>query len=80
MGITDYFSANPPPGTLLAATQRQQPARSREFQHVIRRGETLSAIANRYHVSVRRIRSANNLRGDKIVVGKVLRIPATQEI
>jgi N-acetylmuramoyl-L-alanine amidase len=50
------------------------------LQHVIRRGETLSAIASRYHVPVRRIQSVNNLRGDKIVVGKVLRIPATQDI
>lgn len=79
-GVTDYFESNPPPGTLLAAAQRAKPDRAADVKHVIRRGETLSTIANRYHVSVRRIRSVNNLRGDKIVVGKVLRIPATQEI
>jgi len=79
-GVTDYFRANPPPGTLLANAQRSRPTQTAELQHVIRRGETLSAIASRYHVPVRRIQSVNNLRGDKIVVGKVLRIPATQDI
>ncbi len=77
-GITDYFEVNPPPGTLLAQAGRI-PAR-RAVEHVIRSGETLSGIATRYEVSVRRIQSVNNLRGDKIVVGRVLRIPATQDI
>jgi N-acetylmuramoyl-L-alanine amidase len=79
-GIDGYFTANPPAGTTLALNQGRSPMQSPELQHVIRSGETLSAIANRYAVSVRRIRSANKLRGDKIVVGKVLRIPATQDI
>jgi len=79
-GITDYFVANPPLGTRLAAADYRQPPRTAELQHVIRRGETLSEIATRYDVSVRRIRSANKLRSDKIVVGKVLRIPSTQDI
>ena len=51
-----------------------------EVKYTIRRGDTLSGIATRYDVAVRRIRVVNNLRGDKIVVGKTLRIPATQEI
>lgn len=77
-GITDYFEVNPPRGTLLAQAGRI-PAR-RAVEHVIRSGETLSGIATRYEVSVRRIQSVNNLRGDKIVVGRVLRIPASQDI
>lgn len=77
-GITDYFEVNPPPGTLLAQPGRI-PAR-RAVEHVIRSGETLSGIATRYEVSVRRIQSVNNLRSDKIVVGRVLRIPASQDI
>jgi len=79
-GITDYFVANPPPGTRLAAVGPSRPTGGPNVEHVIRRGETLSAIANRYAVSVRRIRSANKLRSDKIVVGKVLRIPTKQDI
>jgi N-acetylmuramoyl-L-alanine amidase len=76
-GIRNYFYANPPPGTLVAGRTRQRLADS--LQHVISNGETLSAIADRYNVSVTRIRAANGLRGDQVNVGQVLRIPRTQE-
>jgi N-acetylmuramoyl-L-alanine amidase len=76
-GIRQYFYANPPPGTLVASRTRQRLADS--LQHVISNGETLSAIASRYNVSVTRIRAANGLRGDQVNVGQVLRIPRTQE-
>jgi N-acetylmuramoyl-L-alanine amidase len=78
-GVQDYFRANPPVGTRLAmamdAARAHPPAR-----HVIRQGDTLSKIADRYNVSVQRIRLINNLHGDKIVVGRALQIPATQDI
>lgn len=44
-------------------------------EHTIRRGETLSEIAERYRVSLSSLRQANNLRGDRIMVGQVLKIP-----
>jgi len=74
-GIRRYFYDNPPPGTLVATLgdSVQRPP----VEHVIRRGETLSTLASRYNVSVGQIRAANNLRGDRIVVGQVLRIPVT---
>jgi N-acetylmuramoyl-L-alanine amidase len=78
-GVQDYFHTNPPAGTRLAMANTNgelRPAAS----HVIRRGETLSAIANRYNVSIRRIQSVNSISGDKIMVGKVLRIPPSQDI
>lgn len=46
-------------------------------EHIISRGETLSGIAQRYQVSLSRLREANNLRNDTIRVGQVLVIPAT---
>lgn len=67
-GIRDYFSKNPPPGTYLA---------QRERKHVIARGETLSAIAQQYQVSVHALKSTNNLRSNLLHVGDVLRIPVT---
>ncbi|UCE89732.1 MAG: N-acetylmuramoyl-L-alanine amidase [Pseudomonadota bacterium] len=70
-GVRAYFRKDPPPGTLLAARDRTPEAR----RHVISRGDTLSGIANRYQVSVARLRDANGLRGDVLTVGKVLRIP-----
>jgi len=76
-GIRDYFQANPPAGTRMAQVMHSRPVRT--VEHVIRRGDTLSGIASRYRVPVRRIRSVNNLQNDKIVVGRVLRIPQTHE-
>jgi len=77
-GIRDYFYANPPPGTRVAELSRNG-YRGR-LAHVIRRGDTLSELADRYKVSVRRIRAENNLKGDRIRVGQVLRIPPTHDI
>jgi len=45
-------------------------------EHTISRGETLSGIAQRYRVSLPRLREANDLRNDTIRVGQVLLIPA----
>ncbi|ABI55924.1 N-acetylmuramoyl-L-alanine amidase [Alkalilimnicola ehrlichii MLHE-1] len=44
-------------------------------EYVVRRGDTLSAIAQRHDVSVGRLRAANDLNGDNIVVGRTLVIP-----
>lgn len=46
-------------------------------RHVIRRGETLSAIAGYYQVSIGEIRKANALKSDAIRAGQVLMIPAS---
>lgn len=46
-------------------------------EHTISRGETLSGIAQRYSISLSRLREANGLRNDTIRVGQVLLIPAT---
>jgi N-acetylmuramoyl-L-alanine amidase len=43
--------------------------------HLVRRGETLSGIAQRYGVEVRAIRLANNLPGNKVKAGESLLIP-----
>lgn len=77
VGVQNYFESNPPVGSMLAqAAPRDQRQR---VQHVIRRGDTLSGIAYRYRVPIRLIQSENNIHGDKIVVGKVLTIPLTQD-
>jgi len=78
-GVKKFFYASPPRGTLVAQLSRRN-ARQRTMAHRVRRGDTLSEIASQYHVSIGRIRAANRLRGDKIVVGKVLTIPVSQGI
>ena len=75
-GIKSYFYTNPPAGTRVAKLSRSQ-RMARE--HVIRRGDTLSQIAQRYNVSVSRIQAENRLRGNSIQVGQVLRIPPAIE-
>ncbi|MBN2701676.1 MAG: N-acetylmuramoyl-L-alanine amidase [Methylothermaceae bacterium] len=64
-GIQDYFTTYAPPGTILAQERR----------HVISRGETLSEIAARYGVSLRRLMADNELHDSTIQAGQVLRIP-----
>ena len=68
-GIHRFFDGNPPPGTTFASTRR----------HTIARGETLSEIAVRYRVSVKRLRDANRIRGNVIRTGEVLRIPGRSD-
>jgi N-acetylmuramoyl-L-alanine amidase len=46
-------------------------------EHTIRRGETLSEIAQRYQVSLGSLRQVNNITNDRIMVGRVLKIPAS---
>ena len=66
-GIQDYFTFRPPPNTLLAAKLATR--------HTIHSGETLSAIAQQYRVSLNRLKRANRLKGDRIMIGQVLNIP-----
>ncbi|MFO7748986.1 MAG: LysM peptidoglycan-binding domain-containing protein [Desulfobacteraceae bacterium] len=54
------------------------PAPKRYAYHRVRRGDTLSVIAERYNSSVRAISSANKIfRKNRIVAGKVLKIPSS---
>jgi N-acetylmuramoyl-L-alanine amidase len=69
----NYFKFQPPPGTWLAAHQASKRPRS----HVISPGDTLSGISKQYHVSVRKLRNANELKSDTIRIGQVLQIPGS---
>ena len=71
-GIRVYFKQHAPPGTLLAK-------RERERRHVIVRGDTLSAIAQQYSVSLDTLRSVNGLHGDTLHVGDTLQIPPSSD-
>jgi LysM repeat protein len=43
--------------------------------YTVSRGDTLGAIARRFDTTVEALRAANNLTGDRILVGQVLTIP-----
>ncbi|WP_426369334.1 N-acetylmuramoyl-L-alanine amidase [Pseudocolwellia sp. HL-MZ7] len=68
--VDSYFGSNPPDGSLYAST--------RLHQHKIRRGESLSTIAQRYKVSVTSLKNKNNLRSNVIKIGQVLTIPRAE--
>jgi N-acetylmuramoyl-L-alanine amidase len=77
-GITEWFKAHPPTGTLLA-WQKQQGAPQRgqqgAQQYIIANGDTLSGIADRFSVPLSDLKSQNRIDGSKIVVGQKLTIP-----
>lgn len=68
-GLVRHFSDKAPPGTRIAR-------HGIPFQtHVVNRGDTLSEIAARYNVSLGSLRAANQLSGDVVYAGAVLKIP-----
>ena len=70
-GIRDYATMNAPEGTLLASMNE-----SGTLRYVVKRGDTLSEIAERYGVSTRLLLLRNNLASsDRILIGQVLFIP-----
>lgn len=72
-GVRSYFYEQAIPGTLVARLAATPGAGERKY--VIHRGDTLSAIASRFDVSVRTLRAANGLSSDRIRIGQVLTIP-----
>lgn len=74
-GVRQYFFQNPPPGTFIAG-QRASGAQM-VSEHVIAPGDTLSAIARRYNVSVNQLAAHNGMKNHSIKVGQTLKIPGS---
>ncbi|MGD8324244.1 MAG: N-acetylmuramoyl-L-alanine amidase [Gammaproteobacteria bacterium] len=72
-GIVNYFFDNPPPGTYLAMNPTLRPREP--MRHAVASGETLSQIAERYRISLVRLKNSNALKSDRIRIGQVLTIP-----
>lgn len=68
-GVQQYLHKYPPPGLMTASADNPQ-------RHTIHPGDTLSEIAQRYHVSLSSLRTINGLTDDTIRVGQVLKIPS----
>lgn len=69
-GVRNYFLRRPPDGTVFAS--------NRASRHVVRSGESLSRLAQRYNTSVAAIKARNNLKSSVIQVGQVLEIPTPE--
>ena len=79
LGIIDYFTEYPLPGTRFASNDSADDGQVSRLpgKYRIVAGDTLSEIAQSHSVSISELRSANNLRDDQIRVGQVLTIPGS---
>ena len=67
IAIDNFFTSNPPDGSLYASTKVKE--------HRITRGESLSVVAQRYKVSIRQLKTANKLKSNVVRIGQTLTIP-----
>ncbi|MDO6425623.1 N-acetylmuramoyl-L-alanine amidase [Thalassotalea sp. 1_MG-2023] len=65
--IDNYFAANAPDGTYYASIGHRK--------HKIARGESLSVVAHKYNVSVKKLKSVNKLTSNVVRIGQTLKIP-----
>jgi N-acetylmuramoyl-L-alanine amidase len=73
-GVLRYFSSNASSDTVLAQRNISN-GQGQGQKHKVQRGESLSLIAQRYQVSVSRLKQVNNLTSDVVRVGQNLVIP-----
>ncbi len=71
--VVKYLKDNPPEGTVFSAS-------SKSMVHIVKSGESLSAIANKYGTSTNALMSENNLKSTGLAVGQKLRIPSSGSI
>jgi membrane-bound lytic murein transglycosylase D len=62
------------PGQKLVVRESQETSDGRRLTYRVRRGDTLTKIAQRFSVSIEEIRRWNNLANDRIVAGESLAI------
>jgi N-acetylmuramoyl-L-alanine amidase len=66
-GIQGHFLTQPPMGSYYASIVQRK--------HKVTRGESLSVVAQRYSVSVRQLKTVNNLTSNTVRIGQTLKIP-----
>ena len=76
-GIRQFFQQNPPPGSYVAWLRDSGKLAIGPREHVVRKGESVSLLAERYQVSPAQLRSANKLKTDVLKIGQILTVPAT---
>lgn len=73
--IGQKIQVPPPSATPASTTAAPAVAENGSQVYTVKSGDTLSKIATKYSVTVKAIRSANNLKTDSIKVGQKLKIP-----
>jgi len=67
-GVVDYFKNNAPDGSLVA-----QLGKAKTYK--VKSGDTLSAIAQKYSVTLNQLRLFNELKNDRIRIKQIIKIP-----
>jgi N-acetylmuramoyl-L-alanine amidase len=76
-GITRWFHKRPPRGSLIAWNQQHGATTAAgPSTYTVRRGDSLSMVAQRFNVTMAELKDANNIKRDSIQVGQILKIPA----
>ncbi|GAA0705661.1 N-acetylmuramoyl-L-alanine amidase [Dokdonella soli] len=75
-GVSDYFRASPPPGSLFAQGRSREAERAKTQRYVVGRGDTLRKIAARHGMTTAQLRAANELADERVRPGEVLQIPS----
>ena len=76
-GVRGYYAENPPEGTRIASQPTPSKDGAGSIRHVVRNGESLSGLAQRYGVSKRKLLDHNSLKSEQLLIGQVLYIPAS---
>ena len=71
-GIRNYFTENPPAGTLIAANKK---AALQYIEYTVRRGDTLSELAVQRGMDTKTLRELNGLSSDSLRIGQKIRLP-----
>ena len=66
-GVKNYFIEHPLQGSYFASVGYKR--------HKVSRGESLSILAQRYNVSISKLKSVNNLKSNTVRIGQTLKIP-----
>lgn len=69
-GIRAYFWQHPPAGTWVSAAQKAE-------KYKVKRGDSLSQIADSFNVSVDALKERNQLSSNRLRIGRTLYIPQT---
>ena len=73
--LTDYVEAVVKAVTEYIGVPYKEPGETAENTYVVKKGDSLYSIANKYDISVEDLKNANGLSGNLINVGQVLNIP-----
>lgn len=77
LGVKEYFHDKPPEDSLVAWQKNNRNNKVDTVSYTISRGDTLSAIAKRYRITVAELKKANRLTSNAIKVGQKLTIPTS---